>query len=85
MYYIVCHKVPCSIASARCHANSVCTNHFFQAKCVCVYGYSGDGVNYCDGELAFARECIRFLCCVVVVFVSKPTRRDEKNERAGDK
>jgi hypothetical protein len=34
---------------------SVCINYPFKIKCLCEYGYSGDGVNYCD-ECGLAYE-----------------------------
>lgn len=34
-----------------CHQKALyCINRFFFADCVCRYGYSGDGRQYCDGK-----------------------------------
>jgi secreted trypsin-like serine protease len=38
--------MPCSFAS--CHPNAYCINRPYAAKCVCKYGFSGNGKSYCD-------------------------------------
>jgi hypothetical protein len=32
----------------KCGPNASCTNHPFRIECRCNYGFSGDGLNYCD-------------------------------------
>jgi hypothetical protein len=47
---IVFAFLPCNFA--KCHKKaSTCINRLFKAECVCDFGYNGDGLNYCDGNI----------------------------------
>lgn len=42
------HIVPC--LHTKCHANATCFNRPFESDCICNYGFSGDGIDHCDGK-----------------------------------
>ena len=39
-----------SLTTNPCHVNASCVNTEGSAKCTCNEGYTGDGVNNCDGK-----------------------------------
>ena len=35
-----------------CDSNAECENFYGGFSCACMEGFTGDGINFCDGELA---------------------------------
>lgn len=52
--YLTCLKLgkgPCIFEGHKCNTHAKCFNYPFKAKCICDYGYAGNGIEYCDGIL----------------------------------
>lgn len=42
----------------KCHDQAVCINHPFKAECSCLPGFSGNGIDHCDGKIYQSIICI---------------------------
>ena len=52
-----------------CNPNAKCTNYPFFAKCECIYGFNGNGREFCDGKhLNHEKFCEFLLLNIIFTF-----------------
>lgn len=40
----------CELANGGCHNNATCQNNIGSRTCTCKHGFTGDGINMCNGK-----------------------------------